>query len=339
MWQTMLKKDASFTTYLHDFSNLLKAQMSLTEGLQSENLKQPDFQNVREDLRAIIDAVENTDFGDMMLSGESVAEQLDDLMDNLEANISREEALQPLESSVRKLIREYQDWKTTQVTSLADTKGGDSLKIPYYNKTSGKWDEKTVQLTLLVDAKEVLEALVALKGAFENPIVNVNNELEYDSRLYDIVDKLGKGAKFNNYIKPVYNMSPRQGPLSVLFRQNIGNQKLADLGDKSTELARRIANYQAKLEMVELKIMRLLKSNVANTDQDLFERMVAMVKRQDVEEAFKVTTQAAFDRLFGGEVSEATSDRAVSNLMQEVEDLDGVELTLSHEELMERFGL
>ena len=81
MWQTMLKRDVDLSTYLEDFSNLLKAQMTLQQGLESNALKENAFQNVREDLDSILQAVRDTDFGDTQLTGETTIEQLEDFKD------------------------------------------------------------------------------------------------------------------------------------------------------------------------------------------------------------------------------------------------------------------
>ena len=81
--------------------------MNIQQSLQSNVLTGNAFQNVKEELDEIIEAVENTDFGDRPLSGETTLEQLEDLMDTLVVNISREEALRELEPSVKKLKHEF----------------------------------------------------------------------------------------------------------------------------------------------------------------------------------------------------------------------------------------
>ena len=317
MWQTLLKKEASFSTYLQDFSTLLKAQMTVQEGLESNTLAGSEFQNVTSELAEIIAAVENTEFGDRQLTGESALEQLEELMETLSVNIHREPSLKELEPSIKKLTEEFDNWMKTQRAGQAKLSRGMNLTLPYYNKTKGKWDKRSVRLPYLTMAKQTITLLETLKDAFENPIVNVDNELEYSSQVYKVVDDLGRGEKFNLFIKPVYNMSPTKGPLSEQFRKVIGGsgRDLKDSigqGEQSSNMeAEKIMDYEARLLLAERKLMQTLKSKVSNTDEDLYQRIVSMAKRREVDDAFKLRTQAAFDRLFGGESDMSDAEDAV----------------------------
>lgn len=338
MWQTMLKKEISFPTYLRDFSTLLKAQMNIQEGLQSSAFSSNEFQNVREELDEIIEAVENTSFGERPLSGESIVEQLEELMETLVVNISREESLTELEPSVKKLKEEFDGWMKTQAAGEAKLSRGDNLTLPYYNKTEGKWRSRSVRLPFLSMARKTIKILEVLKEAFENPIVNVDNELEYSSEVYKTVDDLGKGEKFNLFIKPVYNMSPTKGPLSEKFRMIIGGSG-ADLRDRSSSggektniESEKILDYESRLLLAERNLMNMLKTKVANTDEDLYQRIVSMVKRREVDDAFKLRTQESFDRLFGGQTDMGeTQDRVID---QRISDMMDSGATLTNEDLM-----
>jgi hypothetical protein len=75
--------------------------------------------------------------------------------------------------------------------------------------------------------------------------------------------------------------------------------------------ADKIMDYEARLLLAERELMQMLKSKVANTDEDLYQRIVSMSKRREVDDAFKLRTQAAFDRLFGGESDMSDAEDAV----------------------------
>ena len=323
MWQTMLKKEVDFSTYLEDFSNLLKAQMTLQQGLESNALKENAFQNVREDLDSILQAVRDTDFGDTQLTGETTIEQLEDLMDTLIVNISREESLRELEAPIKKVKEEFENWLKNKKAGMAKLGRGNRLQMPFFNRTSGRWQTRSVNLPFLPFAKQMIALLTNLKKAFENPIVNVDRELEYSGEVYDTVDELGKGEKFNKFIKPVYQMSPRKGPLAMRFQVMVkgGGGDISTAGQEITNIQRKVIDYEEKLHLAEQQILDLLKAKVANTDEDLYERIQSMIKRREVDDAFKLRTQQAFDRMFGGQtdMSETESsviDQRLSSLME-----------------------
>ena len=323
MWQTMLKRDVDLSTYLEDFSNLLKAQMTLQQGLESNALKENAFQNVREDLDSILQAVRDTDFGDTQLTGETTIEQLEDLMDTLVVNISREESLRELEAPIKKVKEEFENWLKNKKAGMAKLGRGDRLQMPFFNRTSGRWQTRSVNLPFLPFAKQTIVLLTSLKKAFENPIVNVDNELEYSSVVYEAVDELGKGIKFNQFIKPIYQMSPRKGPLATKFQSMMSGSggDISTAGQNITNIQRQVIDYEEKLHLAEQQILDLLKSNVANTDEDLYERIQSMIKRREVDDAFKLRTQAVFDNIFGGqtdmsEVEDRVIDERISSALQ-----------------------
>ena len=162
-----------------------------------------------------------------------------------------------------------------------------------------------------------------MKRVFENPLQNSDDELEYDTKVYTIVDKWGKGELFNKVVKPIYESKPRTGPLYTnfvsLYRQAAGGR--AGLDENSTESSKAFVDYGEKLILREQNIQNLLNNNVKGTKENLYERMVSMVKRRDVSEAFKVKTQEIFDRIFSGDSKEemervAETDDMVSRLME-----------------------
>ena len=68
----------------------------------------------------------------------------------------------------------------------------------------------------------------------------------------------------------------------------------------------------------------------------MFERIESMKKRQDVEDAFKVSTQAHFDVLFGGQVSESTQEQQTGAI---VDELTNTNESIDLAELQRRFGI